>query len=82
MASARVKIPLGLSGLLRDDFIKVIEQSNLGLENTKIATMYLIDGIPQMDIAVEIGYDRSTITKRLRKIVTRAEVTAHRMFPQ
>ena len=83
MASARVKIPLGLSGLLKDDFVKVIEQANLGLENTQIAKMYLIDAIPQMDIAVALCYDRSTITKRLQKIVARTALTARQMgFPQ
>lgn len=83
MAAARVRIPPGLSRLLRDDFVEVIEQANLGLENTQIAKMYLIDGIPQVEIAAALDCDRSTITKRLQKIVVRAAVTAQNMgFPQ
>ena len=77
MASARVNLPPGLSQLLRDDMERVIVQANLGLENTQIAKMYLLDGITHMDIAVEMGYDRSTVTKRMHKIVCRSEQTAH-----
>ena len=79
MAAARVKLPLGLSELLKDDMLRVIDQANLGVENTQIAKMYFIDGTPQMDIALVVGYDRSTITKRLHKITDRAAVTAQRL---
>jgi DNA-directed RNA polymerase specialized sigma subunit len=35
----------------------------------KIAKLYYLDGIPQVDIGAEVGYSRSTIKKRLPKIL-------------
>lgn len=50
---------------------KLIHESNLGREDEKIAFLYLIEGIPQMDIAVMIPLDRSTVSRRMEKIVKR-----------
>lgn len=79
MAQARARIGEDLHDLLRSDFEEVIEQANLGCENTIIAKRYLLDAIPQIEIAVELGYERSTISKRIPKIVQKIERTAHKL---
>lgn len=49
----------------------MIHDSNLGLEDEQMATLYLIDAIPQVEIAVSIPLDRSTVSRRMKKIIKR-----------
>ncbi len=79
MACARVKLPGGLDKLLRPEIEDAINQTNLGREDAAIAKAYLLDQIPQIDIAVEHGYDRSSISRRLPKIIARIEQTAKKL---
>ena len=79
MARARVRLPLGLVDLLKSETEAAIEEANLGRDDTLIAKMYLIDQIPQIDIGIELDLDRSTISKRLPKILDKVEQTAHKM---
>ncbi len=51
----------------------------MGNLNTNIAKLYLIDQFPQIDIAVELGLDRSTISRRIPMILERVEQTAKRL---
>ena len=46
----------------------VISEANLGAEDTKIARMYYIERLPQIEIAAEMQMDRKTISERLRWI--------------
>ena len=75
----------GLDDLLRSDWIEVIDQAALGEEDTYIATRYLLDGIPQIEIAEELGdqfkksYNRSTISRRMPKIIRKIERAAIKM---
>jgi hypothetical protein len=85
MARARVRLSEGLSELLRSDWEEIIREANLGEENTFIAQRYLLDAIPQVDIAEELGdcfnksYDRSTISRRLPSIIKKIEKTAKKL---
>lgn len=62
--------------------MEIIEQAALGEEDTFIAIRYLLDGIPQIEIAEELGdkfeksYNRSTISRRLPRIIHKIERTA------
>ena len=62
--------------------MEIIEQAALGEEDTFIATRYLLDGIPQIEIAEELGdkfeksYNRSTISRRLPRIIHKIVRTA------
>ena len=62
--------------------MEIIEQAALGEEDTFIATRYLLDGIPQIEIAEELGdkfeksYNRSTISRRLPRIIHKIERAA------
>ena len=69
--AGRAKVPDELQRLTKSQLLTVIDESTLGLENTIIAKRTLIDRWPQVDIAVEIGYDRSAISHRLPAIYDR-----------
>ena len=68
---ARAKLPPELDGLTRKDIEAVIYQANLGLENAKIAKLYFVDKLPQVDVATELYLGRATVQRRLPEIVKR-----------
>ena len=82
MGKARPRISDDLDNLLYSDWEEIIQQAHLCEEDRYIAKRYLLDGIPQMDVAVEIGdvfnrpFERSTISHRLPNILLRIERTA------
>lgn len=80
MYRARVRLPVELEGLLKRDLEEAIDQANLGELDTLIAQRYLIDQIPQIDIATEIGVERSTISRRLPRIFDRIIWTAEQLY--
>ena len=85
MPKARYKTPVSMSDLLRREWEEIIEQSTLGVEDEYIAKRWLLDGIPQIDIAVEMGdlfaksYDRSTLSRRMARALPRIERVARKM---
>lgn len=79
MAKARAHVPESIEHLLRSDWEFVIQQAALGLEDTEIARMYLLDAIPQVEIGVELNMDRSTVSKRISKILPKIERTAKKL---
>lgn len=79
MPKARIKLPAELDGLLRSTLEKIIQEANLGREDTIIATRYIIEQVPQIDIAVELGVERSTISQRLKRIIPRLAATARKI---
>lgn len=76
---ARVKLPAALNGLLRSELEKIIYESAFGQEDDIIARRYLIEKVPKIDIAVEMGYERSTISRRLSGIIKDATNTAEKL---
>lgn len=80
MTAARVKLPASIELLLRSEVEQAIEQANLGRFDTFLAKKYLIEQVTHMDIAVELGYDRSVITRRIPRIIQKVEYTALRLF--
>lgn len=80
---ARGKLPPEIDGLLSSQVMEAIREANLGLSDQAIAQRYLVDRLPQVDIAVEMGLDRSTVTKRLRTIKPRVVGAATKLnIPQ
>lgn len=79
MATARVRLPDSLDGLLRSEMETAIREANLGTDDTDIAIRYLIDQIPQIDIAAEFGWERSTISHRVKRILRKVESTAQKL---
>lgn len=80
MTAARIKLPHSLELLLRDEMERAIEQANLGNFDTLVAKKYLIEQVPQIEIGDELGYDRSVITRRVKRITRKVEQTARRLF--
>ena len=76
---AHVNMPETLKNLLRSEIEQAIYQANLGETDTGIAQRYLIEQIPQIDIATEYGCERSTISRRLPRIIDKVESTAQRL---
>lgn len=80
MTAARIKLPHSLELLLRVEMEQAIEQANLGTFDTFVAKKYLIEQVPQIDIAVELDYDRTVISRRIKQILPRVEYAAQRLF--
>ena len=80
MASARVRMPSDLDGLMRSEMLTCIEESNLGLLDTTVAKRYLIDQWPQIEIAAELGWTRSTVSARMPRILKKVQATAHKLY--
>lgn len=77
--TARVRLPGSLGQLLRSEMEEAISEANLGNSDSLIAKRYLIEHIPQIDIAIELDMERSTISRRLRGIKGKVEQTAQRL---
>lgn len=59
---------------------RVIEQANVGAENERIARLYYIDRLPQVDVAAELYLGRSTIQRRLPEILKKIEKSSKRLY--
>ena len=79
MASARVNIPEDLSGLLHSEWERVIEETGYSREDAEIVRRYIVGKLPQIDVAVELCMERSTLSRRLPGIYSRARQTAKRL---
>lgn len=79
MAAARLTLPACLDCLLKSEMERTIDEANLGTVNTLVAKRYLIDQWPQIEIAAEMGWTRSTVSERIPKILAKVENAARRM---
>ena len=79
MASARVKIPDDLSGLLQSEWERVIREAGYSRQDAEIVRRYIVDKTPQIDVAVDLCIERSTLSRRLPGIYTRARETAQKL---
>lgn len=79
MTCARVHLPHSLELLLRRELEEAIEQANLGEFDGAVAKKYLIERVPQIDIAIELDCERSTISRHLPRILLRVEQTVQRL---
>lgn len=75
------KMPQELKYLLKSEVTRAIDEANLGALDTVIATRYYVDRIAQIDIAEELGYERSAISKRLKNINPRIYNSISRIPP-
>ena len=77
---ARAKLPPELSCLTRKDMETVINQANLGRENARIAQLYFVDKLPQVDVATELYLGRATVQRRLPGIVREMQRTSNKLY--
>lgn len=73
---ARPKLPANLDSLLRSQLEKAIFEAALHRDDALIAQRYLVEKVPQIEIAVELGWERSTVSRRLKAIIPRVEWAA------
>mgnify|MGYP003318177614 CR=1 FL=1 len=76
---ARVKMPKELSELLRSDLERAIYEAALNADDALIAKRYLVEKVAQIDVAAELGWERSTVSRRLPGIVERVAWAANRL---
>ena len=79
MSAARIRLPENLEDLLLDEMEACIEQANLGQTDTLIARRYLISQLPQIEIAAELGWTRSTVSQHIPRIIKKVSLTANRL---
>ena len=79
MPSCRIVLPKTLEPLLRSEMELCIDQATLGRDDTIIAKRYLIDQWPQIDIAAEMGWARSTVSYRIPRIIKKVENASVRL---
>lgn len=77
---ARAKLPPELGCLTRKDMETVIYQANIGRENAKIAQLYFVDKLPQVDVATELYLGRATVQRRLPGIVREMQRTSKKLY--
>lgn len=77
---ARAKLPPELGCLTRNDMETVIYQANLGRENARIAQLYFVDKLPQVDVATELYLGRATVQRRLPGIVREMQRTSKKLY--
>ena len=65
---------------MRRDMETVIYQSNLGREDAKIAQLYFVDKLPQVDVATELYLGRAMVQRRLPGIVARMKDTSSKLY--
>lgn len=65
---------------MRRDMETVIYQSNLGREDAKIAQLYFVDKLPQVDVATELYLGRATVQRRLPGIMQRMRDTSSKLY--
>ena len=76
---ARIRLPPELQVLTKGEMAEVIEQANVGTENEKIARLYYVDRMPQVDVAAELYLAQSTIKRRLPKILSKMQIAEKRL---
>lgn len=79
MARGRVRLPADLEQLVTSDWERVIGQAMLGTEDKRIVRLYVLERMPQIDVAAELNMDRSTISRRMDKILKEARRTAEKI---
>ena len=77
---ARYRLPPELGNLMRKDIESVIYQANLGREDEKIAKLYYVDKLPQVDVATELYLGRATVQRRLPGILARMKDTSNTLY--
>ena len=77
--SARVRLPPELAGLLRSELDKAITEAALYRDDDLIARRYIIEKWPQIDIAAELGWERSTVSHHLRHVLNEVSRAASRI---
>lgn len=80
MSKARIRLPPELEEIHLFQMEDCIIQANLGERDRDMVRMYLIDKMPQVEIAEELGCSRTTVQKRLKCAIAKIVVTNQRLY--
>ena len=80
MSTARIKLPPELADVHLLQLEDCIIQANLGKRDEDMVKMYLIDKMPQVEIAEEFGCSRTTVYKHLTNAINKIAVTNQRLY--
>lgn len=78
--SAKVKLPESLDKLLRSQLEEAIHEAALHRDDELIAQRRIIDKWGQIDVAAELGWDRSTVSDHEKCIFQRVEYVAKQLY--
>lgn len=77
--SAKVKLPPELANLLRSELETAIYEAALHRDDELIAKRRIIDKWAEMDIAAELGWERSTVSKHIPYKLNEVKRVANRI---
>lgn len=80
MSNARVRLPPELEKIHLFQLEDCIIQANLGEQDRRMARMYLIDKIPQIEIAAEFDCSRTTVCKHLKTAIRKIAEINQRLY--
>lgn len=80
MAAARVRLPPALEKIHLFQLEDCIIQANLGKQDREMVRMYLIEKLPQIDIAAEFGCSRTTVCKHLKRTIAQIDTINQRLY--
>ena len=80
MADARLRLPKDLAGLTRSEWGLILSEACFSQIDAEIVRIHIMDGVAQVDTAVELDRVRMTIYRRLRRnIYPRAREVAEKL---
>jgi hypothetical protein len=79
MQEGRYKIPSDLSGLIRSEWDRIIEEANFDEIDEGIVRDCLMDKYSQAYAASGVDRTRCTVSRRLPKIIQRARAVAAKL---
>ena len=80
MADARLRLPEDLAGLTRSEWGLILSEACFNQIDAEIVRIHIMDGVAQVDTAVELDRVRMTIYRRLRRnIYPRAREVAEKL---
>lgn len=72
----QARIPRDIDALTKPELLQLIDCAGVGAENERIAKLYFVDRLPQVDIAAETLLGRATIQRRLPQIKSKMEIAS------
>lgn len=72
----QARIPRDIDALTKPELLEAISRAGIGRENERIARLYYVERLPQVDVAAEMLLGRATIQRRLPIIRSKMETAA------